>query len=418
MPAPKVIHLASELTGGAGIAALRLHRSVLETGVDSRLIFGKGQSADPGTARFAPEGSLPHAYLDRALDQWNWRSIRKCESLFTRTHRWVSKGIPSILEGADLVHVHWIAKWLDFRSLFDAIPLQTPVVLSLHDSSFFSGGCHQPDGCVKFETACRACPKRRRNGPLIPDLARSGFSIRHAAYAGRKIIAVPNSAWTRGLAARAALLNDLSLADPIYPGVDTSVFSPLDKATCRKVLSVPNDKFVIVAGCADLFDPNKGIQRLLEALALLPEKIRSNTAILTYGSGILPGRIEGVPIYQVGFVGSERLLSLVYSAADVFCTPSMMETFGMTVVEALSCGIPVVAFETGAIPEIINHRSNGWLARVGDVRGLIEGLTWAFELGLMGSEEPNAFRASVVEGFDIAITGKQFAHVYDSALEY
>lgn len=417
MSPPKIIHLASELTGGAGIAALRLHENLLNLGWDSGLVFGKGQTAVSGTLCFQPSSRLPLSYADRLVDQLVWRSIRESESLFTRTRRFVRSGIDSAIADADLVHIHWIAKWLDLPTLFEAIPARTPVVISLHDANFFTGGCHQPDGCHRFVSECSACPKLTRRGPFALDIARAGFRARISAYRGKNITVVPNSDWTAALAKRGTLLESAAFVDPIFPGVNTTIFSPLDKAICREILSIPTDRFVIVAGCADLFDANKGISILLDSVARLPADLRSKAAILTYGSGKLPSHVGEVPVFQVGFVGSERLLALVYSAGDVYCTPSLMETFGMTIVEALSCGIPVVAFETGAIPEIIRHRDNGWLARTGDVNALIEGLEWAFSLSSPGKDITGVFRSSVVDRFDISQTGKCFVGVYASLLQ-
>jgi glycosyltransferase involved in cell wall biosynthesis len=407
-----IIHLASELGGGAGLAALRLHRALRELGEDSHLLSGTGATAVPGWQRFSPSGSTISRYLDRIFDQFVWNFRRADAGLFTRTRRFLRGGLREALAGADIVHLHWVAKWLDMPSLFDAIPKNAKIVLTLHDASFFAGGCHQTDECRRYEQACGSCPKLRFSGKR--DLSASGYKLRQKAYQGRKIVAVPNSKWMEKHAASASLLKDIPLHDPIYPGIDTTLFQPLDRRVCRDILGVPQERFVICAGAADLGDASKGMPLLLEALAALPSAIREKTAMLTYGSGALQGEIAGIPVYQTGFVASERLLAVLYSAADVYCTPSRMETFGMTAAEAGACGIPVIAFATGGLPEIVKDGVNGWLVPLGSVAELTVTLIDA-------AQKPERCQAMGVAGrklakdtFDIRAAAEDYTLLYNN----
>jgi len=139
----KIVHLASELTGGAGLAALRLHSALMEIGMDSKLFYGSGHSSLDNARQWNPRGVLAARWLDRICDQIVWSARKPNVPLFSRTRRWVRGGISELVSSADIVHLHWVAKWLDLPSLFQAIPTSCPVVLTLHDASFFSGGCHQ-----------------------------------------------------------------------------------------------------------------------------------------------------------------------------------------------------------------------------------------------------------------------------------
>jgi len=355
----KVIHLASELSGGAGLAALRLHRALRQSDMQSELLYGFGVTGVEATRRFEPSGSALARYADRFLDQYVWKSRRPGAGLFSRTRRCVRGGTHEALAGADSVQLHWIAKWLDWPSLFAAIPAATPIVLTMHDASFFAGGCHQTNDCTKFHTHCGSCPMLQRPGPR--DLSHKGFEIRQRCFVGRKIIAVPNSGWMKAHAGKAALLAGIEITEPIYPGIDTEAFTPLDQKACRQTLNIPAEKFVVCAGSADLSDKNKGMGLLLEALKSLPAALRERTALLTYGAGVLSGTLSGMPVYQLGSLSSERLLAAAYSSADIYVTPSQMETFGMTAAEAAACGRPVIAFATGGLPEIVENGVNGWL---------------------------------------------------------
>jgi len=311
----KTLHLASELYGGAGISALRLHAQLLKASYSSFIIYGADDSPLASSKKFTPSGASICRYGDRFLDQKVWSLRKSGSSLFTRTKRFIKNGLPNAVREHDVIHLHWIAKWLDWPSLFDAIPHEVPIVLTLHDSSFFAGGCHQTDGCMKYESQCSHCPILKRD---VFDLAAHGFHIRQKCFEGRKIFPVPNSQWMAAHASKAALFKPFPLEQPIFPGIDTEAFEPLDRPTCRRILGIPEDKFVVCAGSADLSDGNKGMRLLLESLAILPARIREKLLLLTYGAGALPNEVAGVPVQQVGFVANERLLSTVYSAADIY----------------------------------------------------------------------------------------------------
>jgi glycosyltransferase involved in cell wall biosynthesis len=406
-----VTHFTSELYGGAGLSAMKLHRCLLWQGVESQLVYGSGSTSVSKSLQVTPIGSTLARYADRVFDQTVWNARTPSASLFTRTRRFLRGGLQEATEGASIVHLHWIAKWLDWPSLFEAIPREVPIVLTLHDSSFFAGGCHQTNGCVKYESRCSHCPMLKND---LFDLAAQGFRIRQKCFEGRKIYPVPNSVWMAAHASKAALFKPFPLEHPIFPGIDTDAFEPLDRSTCRRILGIPEDKFVVCAGSADLSDGNKGMRLLLDALSMLPDRVRANALLLTYGAGALPNEIAGVPVHQVGFVANERLLSTVYSAADIYVTPSQMETFGMTAAEAGACGLPVICFATGGLPEIVRHGETGWLV---DLKAGSQGLANAMEAAYESPEQCREMgrkgRERVVEIFEIRKSTQQYIALYE-----
>jgi glycosyltransferase involved in cell wall biosynthesis len=180
------------------------------------------------------------------------------------------------------------------------------------------------------------------------------------------------------------------------------------------LLGIPSDLFVVCAGSAELGNTGKGMHLLLEALAALPESLRNRTALLTYGSGVLPGELGDIKTYHTGYLTSERLLSIVYSAADVFCTPSQMETFGMTAAEAAACGLPVVAFATGGLPEIVESGVNGWLVPTASVDGLSRALRAAALDPALRTRCGAEGRKRAERLFDIRLTASRYQTLYQS----
>jgi glycosyltransferase involved in cell wall biosynthesis len=158
----------------------------------------------------------------------------------------------------------------------------------------------------------------------------------------------------------------------IPPGIDTTVFKPQDKALCRKHFDLPEDAFVIVTGGASLTDENKNVPWLLEQLSALPDL--DGIIILAFGEGAVPVP-SGLNVRLTGGIRERRDLARLLAAADVFVSASLIETYGLTLVEAMACGTAVVAFRVGGIPEAAPDGHAAILCPPDDGVALIEAIT-------------------------------------------
>jgi glycosyltransferase involved in cell wall biosynthesis len=86
-----------------------------------------------------------------------------------------------------------------------------------------------------------------------------------------------------------------------------------------------------------------------------------------------------LPIHQIGYLTDESIIASLYSAADVFVTPSLEENLPNTVMEALACATPCVGFDIGGIPEMIDHKINGYVAQYQNVNDLANGIAWVLD---------------------------------------
>jgi glycosyltransferase involved in cell wall biosynthesis len=182
---------------------------------------------------------------------------------------------------------------------------------------------------------------------------------------------VANSRWLAEIADRSPIAKACRGVEVIPPGIDTTVFKPQDKALCRKHLYLPEDAFVIVTGGASLTDENKNVPWLLEQLSTLPDL--DGIIILAFGEGSVPVP-GGLDIRFAGGIRERRDLARLLAAADVFVSASLMETYGLTLVEAMACGTPVVAFRLGGIPEAAPDDQAGILCPPHDGAALIEAI--------------------------------------------
>jgi glycosyltransferase involved in cell wall biosynthesis len=110
---------------------------------------------------------------------------------------------------------------------------------------------------------------------------------------------------------------------------------------------------VIAAGAASLTDANKNISWLLGQLAKLPEL--ENVLVLLAGEATLEIPVA-LNVRLTGGLADDSKRATFFGAADVFASSSLMETYGLTLIEAMSCGIPVVAFRTGGVREAVSEQ--------------------------------------------------------------
>ena len=409
----QIAHFTSETYGGAGIAAERLHRGLLERGVDSRFLFDKGDCFASSASRICTASNyLLRRNADLAHGVRN-RLNKPGLDIFTSPCE--PRRTPLTLFGRppDVVNLHWVARWLDVPSFFRSLPPAMPVVWSLHDMNPFTGGCHLWTGCERFTSRCRDCPYLRVSWAW--DASARYFRAKERAYRGRRLHIVGNSRWTTTQARRSHLLRNAASFETIPLGLDTEEYIALDKATARAALRLPPADCVLGFACADLSSTNKNLKALLEALQQLPDE--KGLLLLVVGGGKPPPVPSRLRAIYLGAVGAARLQSVFYSALDVFVMPSRMETFGLAGLEAMACATPVIAYRTGGIPDFLEDGRTGLLAPdPGEAGGLTERLAWIKahpnERRAMGL----AARERVERHFTIQLMAERYTRLYERLL--
>ena len=350
----RVLHLNTHPSGGSYEYAALLSIALAERGIESRVLC-KNASADGG--RFFLNRLIRRASVSLSREPWHG------------TRRLLLPPGSEEMAGVDVVHLHTVADWFDVPRWLKSLPAGIGVVISLHDMWHVSGGCFLYRGCDLYRDTCSHCPILTM--PFDRFLAKDEQRRKLHAYRDRRVRFVANSEWLAGLAQQSPIVRASGGIRVIPPGIDTTVFRPQDKQLCRKRLDLPADAFVIVTGGASLTDTNKNVPWLFEHLSQLPGL--SGIIVLAFGEGTVPTPAR----LNVRFTGGVRHrceLARLFAAADVFASASLMETYGLTLVEAMACATPVVAFRVGGIPEAAPEGRGAMLCARQDGAALIEAI--------------------------------------------
>jgi glycosyltransferase involved in cell wall biosynthesis len=309
----------------------------------------------------------------------------------------------------DLLQLHWISLFVDYRAFFSWLPAGKHVVWTMHGMEGITGGCHYDYGCGKFSQECGACPQlgSRSEEDLTSQVwRRKQESYKHLT-PGQLHIVTP-SRWLQAEVKRSSLLSHFDCT-VIPNGLDTKVFSPRERCFSRGVLGVPEDAKVVLFLADGVDDPRKGFKILGEALAGLEPS--SNIFLLSLGSG-RPPEFQGFPHLHIRHLQNEGMLSVVYSAADVFAIPSLQDNLPNTILESLACGVPVVAFDAGGIPDAVRPEVTGLLAKAGDVRALRDAISRMLGDDLMRNRMCQECRSVAVQEYSVERQARQYENVY------
>jgi glycosyltransferase involved in cell wall biosynthesis len=239
------------------------------------------------------------------------------------------------------------------------------------------------------------------------------------AYRDLPLTIVTPSRWLGELVRSSPLLSRFPVL--VLPNaIDTECFRPLPKAAARERLRLPKDRKLILFGAAHGGDePRKGFRHLQLALQTLAgsETGARLQAVVFGGARPKDPPDLGVECLYTGTVKNDDSLAALYAAADVFVAPSIQENLSNTVMEALACGTSCVAFDIGGMPDMIEHRRNGYLARPFDAADLAEGVRWILEDDQRRQELSSRARQKVLEEFAMAVVARRHLELYRRVLE-
>lgn len=410
----------SDHGGGAAIAAMRLMEALQTTDVEAQLLVRSKQSAHPSVVSLN-EGAWANFRYKMAFVAE--RAALFLANGFDRKHLFhaslgntgVSLAHHPLIQQADIIHLHWINHgFLSVGQLKALARLGKPIVWTMHDMWPFSAALHytgeQVDG-----RGIELCAER---GLFLPyPLLRWQMRRKAQLFASGRFTMVGCSEWIAEACRRSPLARHFAVTSIPNP-IDTERFFPADKATARRSWGFDEEEQIILFGAVKASDPRKGAHELVEGLRLFAERYgaehpKVRVVIFGHQSDYFEQQIA-LPITQVGFVREEKRMIDLYRSADLYVTPSLEDNLPNTIMEAMSVGVPVVGFATGGIPEMIEHKTTGYVADYRSPHSLAEGLHYV--LGADHDLLAQAARDKALACYDQRVVAQRFRTLYEQLL--
>lgn len=412
----------SDISGGAARAAYRIHQGVRKLDVESRMFVKDKQSGNDSVTAlddFLPKGCL-HRMGDwvakkvkNQLQHVRWNRYPNRDNVFMSDMRGTRLYGALRKQLYDVLHLHWInQRFIHVRDL----PTNKPIVWTLHDSWPFCGVCHFFLDCEEYKRMCGNCPFLHSN--RANDLSRRVWKEKEKVYQHLDFHIVTPSQWLAQCARESSLFGQFPVT--VIPNcLDTETFRPLtdEEISSRWSELVENKsekKYILYGAVNAVTDKIKGFSHLLDALNILSEQRHGKDfELIVFGADQpLEGMLESIPTHYVGYVSDVNELVSLYNLASVAVVPSLTENLSCTIMESLSCGTPVAAFNIGGNSDMIEHQVNGYLACKNDNADLAAGILWCMQNNADGHLSA-AGREKVLANYTPEIVARQYKEMYE-----
>ena len=427
----------SESTGGAAIAARRLMSALEEKGVGVQMLVR--DRAKTGTKTKTKTGTdkrvvaLPCHWLTMWHFLWERLVILVRLHFKTKNLFAIDAGISGTditrmqaFREADVVHLHWVNQgMLSLSDIRKIVRSGKPVVWTMHDIWPATSLCHLTLQCRQFtrrgidarSSGCRHCPYLPGGGSA-KDYSSTVWRRKQKMLAGGNVTFVACSRWLQGEAKASALLRG-HLIESIPNAIDTKLFCPGNREEARREEGLPLDRKIVLFVCQRVTNLYKGMDYLIDACKQLakdhPAMADEVTVVLLGSHADEVAAMLPFPTMTLGYVADEQRMARIYRTADVFVLPSLSENLPNTIMEAMACGVPCLGFRVGGIPEEIDHRRTGYVARYRDAADLAQGLHWLlYEADWQKLSEESVRKVS--RCYSPASVAMQYTEIYQQSM--
>jgi glycosyltransferase involved in cell wall biosynthesis len=400
----RILHVSTYDTGGGAEAiAWQLFKQYQLRGHQSTMVVGEKVGNDPQVipiSQLSPSQTVqaPLTRLSRRLAPYEgrirgaWRIRRWLESYVTHPITWwhsrlgqenfnfpeTWKLLAFTPHHPDILHCHNLhGGWLHRGGYFDlrALPWlsrQVPTVLTLHDTWMLSGHCAHALGCERWKSGCGQCPDLSIYPAVARDATAFNWNRKRDIYAGGGFYIATPSRWLLHQVEESILAPAAIQGRVIPNGVDSSVFRPESKHRARAALGLsPHDAILLFVANAAKSNPFKDYQTVEQAARKIAASYRRKRVhLLVVGDTGDPMTFENGVIHFVPFQQDAKTTAQYYQASDVYLHAAKSDTFPNTIIEALACGLPVVATSVGGIPEQISAGRSGFLVPAGNAEAM------------------------------------------------
>lgn len=317
--------------------------------------------------------------------------------------RWIDRIKP------DIIHLHNLhSNYINYTVLLSYIQKRRiKTIITLHDCWFFTGKCFHflYDDCLKWQENCGRCPrKRKEQASLVFDFSKKVLADKKRLIgdnANVQIVAV--SEWLAAEARKSILRNrPISV---IRNGIDLGVFQPQEINRAEK--NIPEDEFVLLVMANKWFAPEN-----VNIVKELLDSLKTGMRVIVVGCNGNQASHD-TRVTCLGRLNAQQLAQY-YSLADVFVNLTKVDSFPTVNMEAISCGTPVVTFDSGGSRESIVEGVTGYVVPYGNVKLLVEKIELIKNVGKRAYSD--RCRDMARKHFDKSICFDEYCHLIKSIL--
>lgn len=414
----KILHLNTGQEGGAALCVRRINNSLVQQGIDSRILFAEGSGLPNGV-----EGAI--AKKDRIVELYSNELVSRLRHLLMKMpwylnveklqtkmndanteHQYLHQPLSyftnishhPLVEWADIVHLHWVPDFVDYPSFFREV--KKTVVWTLHDMYPAVGVMHfESEYTVRaktldeIDTICRKIKKK-------------GLEKANNLH----IVAI--SEIMKEVIQSSELLNGFPVT-LIHNGVDTELFRLIDNeqsVVSDFIKSLSKGTKVFLFSSYWIWDKRKGLDRVLDALEKVRGRTSKDIALIAIGSIHENDQQPkaSFPVFCTGLIKDQHELAKVYSSADYFINASYEEAFAQTPLEAMACGVPVISTPCSGASDLIRY-FNGVICGGYDAEAVAAGIANALMKGYCYLD----IRKYIIDNFDYSIIAKKYIRLYE-----
>lgn len=280
-------------------------------------------------------------------------------------------------KNADIVHCHNLhGRYFNLKTL-QKMSVKKPVIWTLHDEWAITPHCVCTLEGKEIKNGLFVCPSKNTPSRILWNNTRYLSWRKNSLYKKSKLHIVTPSKWLKDRVEKTILkLQDVRL---IYNGIDVDVFKKSDKNIAREKLNLPLDKKIILFLADDAKNnPWKGWKYTEEVINHY--KNDNDLLFISVGNSILCS--DEINVKYLPRIDKKEEIALYYSASDVLLFTSVAENFPLVILEAMSCGLPIVSFDVGGVKEVLLHKENGYISKYKDARSLFDGIEYILSLNI------------------------------------
>lgn len=316
------------------------------------------------------------------------------------------------LLGFDVVNMFWMQGLADLSNFKN---FRKPLVVTLHDMWFLTGGCSYSFGCNKFWSGCKDCDFIR--APLKRD-ARNQYSAKHKILSDSKTRVVVTSRWMYEAAVDRGIEDSRITIIKNYIPSNYHFFD--DRDIARDLLGLDDQlkakKIFYFVGSTS--DPRKGFDLFCEAIKMLSHSSRKEILVMHLGpvdksKDFLFNEL-GIDLIHLGSFTDEISQIIAYNAADFLICPSRYDNTPNVIAESHMCGLPVISANTSGCAEMVSHAENGLLANVEIASEFVSSIDFALKYSSSFSRKSICENARLKYGYNA--TCDKYLDLYRSML--